>query len=90
MVLFQKIIDLCSNEEDTDTDIQPQHQHHNGSQASIHIGIVAEVIKIDGKQSRENNPPCSAEQGAGDLASHAVFSYRNQSIETGKNKNQNP
>lgn len=89
-VLFQKEIDFRTDKENADTDIQPQHQYHNGGQASVHIRIIAEIVKIDRKQGGEDNPPGRTEQGPRQLAAHGMLSHRNQSIETGENKNQQP
>ena len=90
LIFLQIIIQLCPNKQDADADIQPQHQDYNRSQASVHIGIVAEIIKIDRKQGGENDPPGSAEKGSRYLASHTVLSHRNQGVEAGKNKDQKP
>lgn len=87
---LQKVINLRTDEKYADADIQPQHQDYNRSQASVHIGIVAEIIKIDRKQGGENDPPGSAEKGSRYLASHTVLSHRNQGVEAGKNKDQKP
>ncbi len=37
------------DKQDADTDVEPQHQQDNGCQASVHIGKIAEMRKINGK-----------------------------------------
>ena len=58
LILLQIIIKLRPDEQNADADIQPQHQDYNRSQASVHIGIVAEIIEIDRKQGGENDVQC--------------------------------
>ena len=90
IIPLQKIIDFRSYKKNTDTDIQPQHQYHNSSQASVHIGIVAEIVKVNGKEPREKDPSGCAEQSARQLASHGVFPDRDKGIQPGKDKDQHP
>ena len=48
------IINLRPNQQNTDTDIQPQHQQHNGRQAPVHVGEVAEVVEVHGEEVGED------------------------------------
>lgn len=89
LIFLQIIIQLCPNKKDADADIQPQHQDHHGSQASIHIGIIAEIIKIDGKQAGEHDPPQCGKHGSGKLAFETVTADRDYGVEAGEHSDQN-
>lgn len=88
MSLRIKIIDLRPKKQNADTEIQPQHQKNNGSQTSIHIGIVAEVIKIDRKNIGKSNPTQGREDCAGDLEAKGLLFIWNYSVQPGEDDRQ--
>ena len=75
------IINLRPNQQNTDTDIQPQHQQHNGRQAPVHVGEVAEEVGEDG-------PAGGAEEGAGDLVSKFLVDAGQVGVEGHEGHNQ--
>lgn len=90
IIPLQVIIDFRSDQQDADADIQPQHHDHDGGQAPIHVGVVAEIAEIDGKQVGENNPSHRAEEGSRHLASQGMLSHRHVGIQPCKDDDQKP
>ncbi len=74
------MIQLCSDKEDADADIEPQHQKYDGSQASVHIGIIAEVCKINRKGIGKYQPSDRGENSSDKLLPRSLFFGRDNGI----------
>lgn len=85
MPLRIEIINFRAQKQNADTEIQPQHQKNNGGQASIHVGVVAEVVKVNGKCRGKPNPAQGGEDGAGNLEAYVLFFIWNDGIQAGEN-----
>ena len=83
-----KVIDLRPQKQNTDTEIQPQHQKNNGCQAPIHVGIVAEIIKINRKNKGKPNPAQGGKYSAGNLEPQGLLFIWNYSVESGEDDGQ--
>ena len=85
-VPFKKIVQFRAEKKNADAEIQPQHQQDNGGKASVHVGVIAEIVKIYGESIRKPDPAQGGKQGSGELIAHLLFLIRNDGIKSGKNK----
>ena len=85
---FVKVINFRSEKQDADAEIQPQHQKNHSGQASIHIGIIAEIIKINRKSKGEANPAKGGKNSAWQLEFQFLLFIRDKCVKTCKNNGQ--
>ena len=75
-------------EYDKHTEIEPKHKQHNSGQASVDIGVIAEMLNVKCIQIRESDPAHSTYQRSGKLLHNGGFAIRNGDIADHKEQHQ--